>query len=264
MQAFLMDNQISQVAKILKKAENILFITGAGLSADSGLPTYRGVGGLYDDRHTDEGIPIEDALSGEMLERHPEITWKYLWQIGSACSGKKFNRGHEVIALIEKMKPGTWVMTQNIDGFHRAAGSKNLIEVHGNASELYCVECGFESSSEDFLSGYSSEIPMPPKCPKCKGMIRPNVVLFGEILPEKALKQIYSLETMRMDVVLSVGTSGSFPYISGPVFMARRAGIPTVEINPTDTALSDIVDFKIKAGAADTLDKIWKEIKLKE
>lgn len=255
-----MDNSISQVAKILKRAENILFITGAGLSADSGLPTYRGVGGLYDDKHTDDGIPIEEALSGEMLKRHPEITWKYLWQIGSSCSGKKFNRGHEVIAFIGKMKPGTWVLTQNIDGFHRAAGSKNLIEVHGNAFELYCVNCDFKSSSESFLSGYGSKIPLPPECPKCKGLIRPNVVLFGEMLPEKALKLIYKLETMRIDAVLSVGTSGVFPYISAPVYMARRSGVPTVEINPSDTGLSDIVDIKINAGAAETLDRIWKEM----
>lgn len=255
-----MGNTISQVAEILKKAERILFITGAGLSADSGLPTYRGVGGLYDDRHTDEGIPIEEALSGEMLERRPDITWKYLWQIGSACSGKIFNRGHEVISLMEKMKPGTWVLTQNIDGFHRAAGSKNLIEVHGNASELYCVNCNFKSTSEDFLAGYGAEIPLPPTCPKCKGLVRPNVVLFGEMLPGKALEQIYRLEAMRMDAVLSVGTSGVFPYISGPVYMARRAGVPTVEINPSGTGLSDIVDFKINAGAAETLDRIWKEI----
>jgi NAD-dependent deacetylase len=260
MQTFLMDNSISQVAMILKKAEKILFITGAGLSADSGLPTYRGVGGLYDDKHTDEGIPIEEALSGEMLERRPEITWKYLWQIGSACSGKKFNRGHEVIALIEEMKPGTWVLTQNIDGFHRTAGSKNLIEVHGNASELYCVNCNFETSSECFLSGYGSEIQLPPKCPECKGLIRPNVVLFGEMLPERALKQMSMLETMKIDAVLSVGTSVVFPYISRPVMIARQAGVPTVEINPSDTGLSDIVDFRIKAGAAETLNSIWNEI----
>ncbi|HCE45975.1 MAG TPA: NAD-dependent protein deacylase [Lentisphaeria bacterium] len=251
---------ITQVAEIFKKADRILFITGAGLSADSGLPTYRGIGGLYDDKHTDEGIPIEEALSGDMLKRHPEITWKYLWQIGSACSGKKFNRGHEVIALIEKMKSETWVLTQNIDGFHRDAGSKNLIEVHGNASELYCTKCSFKSSSQNFLSGYGTAIQIPPKCPECKGLIRPNVVLFGEMLPEKALKQIYEIETIRMDAVLSVGTSGVFPYISGPVIMARQAGVPTVEINPCDTGLSDMVDFKIKAGAAETLDRIWKEM----
>ncbi len=255
-----MDSIISKVAKIIEKSGNILFITGAGLSADSGLLTYRGIGGLYDDKHTDEGIPIEDALSGEMLAKHPEITWKYLWQIGSACKGAKFNRGHEVIALIEKIKPGTWVLTQNIDDFHRSAGSKNLIEVHENASELYCTKCRFRTTSEVFLAGYGTAVPLPPKCPECGGMIRPNVVLFGEMLPEKALQQIYRLESMKFDIVLSVGTSGVFPYISGPVILARQDGVPTVEINPCDTILSKMVDFKIKAGAAEALDGIWKEI----
>ncbi len=253
-----MDKTIAQVAEILKKADKILFITGAGLSADSGLPTYRGVGGLYDDKHTDDGIPIEEALSGEMLRRRPEITWKYLWQIGSACRGAKFNRGHEVISLIGKNKPGTWVLTQNIDGFHRAAGTRNLIEIHGNASELHCMKCGLKSTSDKLLAGYGHEVPLPPRCPKCDGIIRPDVVLFGEMLPEPALKQMYKLESAGMDVVLSIGTSGVFPYISGPVIMARQNGVPTVEINPCETGLSEIVDFKISGGAAESLDRIWK------
>ncbi len=255
-----MDKAISEAAKVLAKSERILFITGAGLSADSGLPTYRGIGGLYDDKHTDEGIPIEEALSGDMLKKRPEITWKYLWEIGKACRGRTFNRGHKVIALIEREKPGIWVMTQNIDGFHRAAGSKNLIEVHGNSSELYCMKCSFKASSEDFLSGFDKDIPLPPKCPECKGVIRPNVVLFGEYLPETALKKIYALESMKMDAVVSVGTSGVFPYISGPIMMAKHAGIPTIEINPGETGLSDIVDIKITMGAAKALDEIWRLI----
>ena len=99
------ENSIREIARLIEDAERILFVTGAGLSADSGLPTYRGIGGLYNEQHTEEGIPIEMALSGDMLRTRPEITWKYLLQVESACRGAGFNRAHRIIADIEKLKP---------------------------------------------------------------------------------------------------------------------------------------------------------------
>lgn len=252
-----MDSTLSAVADLLWKAEKILFITGAGLSADSGLPTYRGVGGLYEGQDTEEGIPIESALSGQMLSINPALTWKYLWQIGVACRGATFNRGHEVIAAIERWKPNTWVLTQNVDGLHRAAGSQHLIEVHGRASELYCIVCFFTTTAEELLAGYSQPISLPPRCPSCGGLIRPDAVLFGERLSEKTVAAMTYLSDTRMDLVFTVGTSGSFPYITQPVHTARVMGIPTVEINPCKTLLSEVVDYRIESTAADTLDKLW-------
>src|ERR1700759_4605688 len=110
---------IQQVARLVDDAHRILFLTGAGLSADSGMPTYRGVGGLYVDTKTDEGFPIEVALSGPMFRRSPELTWKYLWQIGSACVGARPNPAHEFMARLESEKSEVWVLTQNVDGLHR-------------------------------------------------------------------------------------------------------------------------------------------------
>jgi len=252
-----MTDLYKQVAKLLARSEHILFITGAGVSADSGLPTYRGIGGLYNDEHTEEGIPIETALSGEMLLSRPEITWKYLWQIGSACQGAIFNRGHEVIAQIESHKPDTWVLTQNIDGFHHDAGSRNLIEIHGRASELFCLRCDNNFTADELIAGYKGEVSLPPKCPHCDGLIRPKVVLFGETLPPDAL-QLYSNEaTVNRDLVVMIGTTGVFPYIAQPAIVAKARGIPTVEINPTETRLTPIVDHHIPESAGTALDSLW-------
>ncbi|MCP3981899.1 MAG: NAD-dependent protein deacylase [bacterium] len=247
---------LSAVARLLSAAERALFITGAGLSADSGLPTYRGIGGLYADADTDEGMPIEEALSGPMLATRPELTWKYLWQIGSAVAGGRFNRGHEVMAEIERARPETWVVTQNVDGFHLDAGSKNVVEIHGNAGELECTACRERSTAQELLAGYEGEVPLPPRCATCDGLIRPRVVLFGEMLPDEAVARL-GIALERRDLVLVVGTSALFPYISGPVMSARACGIPTVEINPARTELSDLVEHRLPMRAAEALERIW-------
>src|SRR5918911_4177898 len=126
------DRLIDQVVELLRRSRSLLFITGAGMSADSGLPTYRGVGGLYDAGETEEGFPIEAVLSGEMFRHRPGWTWKYLRQIERACRGATCNRGHVVIAEMERHFPRVWTLTQNVDGFHRAAGATNVIAIHGN------------------------------------------------------------------------------------------------------------------------------------
>ena len=157
---------IATVAQALRHAERILVITGAGLSADSGMPTYRGLGGLYNGR-TEEGLPIEAALSGPMLRRDPALCWKYLAELGKACLAARPNAGHEAIAELQKRKPECWVLTQNIDGFHRQAGSppERLIEIHGELAPLYCQSCGAESGGlEEHLHGQ-----LPPRCAACGG-----------------------------------------------------------------------------------------------
>ncbi len=240
----------------LRRARRVLFITGAGLSADSGLPTYRGVGGLYDNRTTEEAIPIEEVLSGGMLRRRPELTWRYLLEVERACRDARPNAGHEVIARVEAEKPDSWVLTQNVDGLHRAAGSRNLIEIHGRFSDLLCVEpgCTYRESVVDY-SGLSGV----PICPKCGGVVRPGVVLFGEPLPEAAVTALERELQRGFDLVFAIGTSALFPYITQPVLLARGAGIPTVEVNPGETELSRRVDFRLRCGAAAALSRVWEE-----
>lgn len=251
-------NDYAAVAQLLRDAGGILFITGAGLSVDSGLPTYRGIGGLYEAKSTDEGIPIEHALSGRMLEERPEITWKYLWQIGEVSRGARPNRGHEVIAEIEQAKPRTWVLTQNVDGLHRSAGSRNLIEVHGRAGELYCLACAARFEAGALFGDYAERPELPPRCPQCGGLVRPEVVLFGEWLGEATVAAMERLEQVPLDMIFTVGTSAVFPYIAGPVVRGRQLGIATVEINPVETQLSGVVEHRFTEGAAAALDKLWR------
>jgi NAD-dependent deacetylase len=241
-----------RVVSLLRNARSALFITGAGISADSGLPTYRGIGGLYNHDSTDDGIPIETALSGEMMAANPAITWKYIYQIEHCCRGASFNRGHQVIAEMEKAFNRVWVLTQNIDGFHHQAGSKNVIDIHGNIHDLKCTHCTYTSSVRDY-----SGLHIPPRCPKCSSVIRPDVVLFGELLPQDKYQLLKSQLDIGFDIVFSIGTTSVFPYISEPVFLARNQGKPAVEINPGITQVSKMVDIKIEAGAAQALDTIW-------
>src|SRR5574343_1955841 len=150
------DDTLDEIAACLAQARRVLFITGAGISADSGLPTYRGVGGLYDSAVTAEGLRIEEALSGEVFALHPEITWKYLIQIEESCRGALPNAAHRAIAQLERHLERVMVFTQNVDGLHRAAGSTDIVEIHGNLQELACTACDHEEVAGD-MSG--REIP---------------------------------------------------------------------------------------------------------
>jgi NAD-dependent deacetylase len=249
--------QIERVAQAIEQAERILIITGAGLSADSGLPTYRGLGGLYNG-HTAEGLPIEAALSGSMLQRDPALCWKYLAELGKACLGAEPNAGHFAIAELQRRKPECWLLTQNIDGYHRAAGSppQRLIEIHGELAPLYCQSCG---TVDPELAEHLNR-PLPPKCRRCDGVLRPPVVLFEEMLPEAAINSLYTELRSGFAVVLSIGTSSSFPYIVEPVLRTRQAGGFTAEINPTRTDLSDAVDVHLQGRALDVLPQLLRHI----
>ena len=124
-------------------ARRLLFITGAGMSADSGLPTYRGRDGLYRAQQTTpHGLSIEQALSGPMLKTRPEITWHYLLELEESTRGAAPNRGHRVIAEMDEYFDAVWILTQNVDGLHQRAGSKNVLDVHGNLHHLVCTLCG--------------------------------------------------------------------------------------------------------------------------
>lgn len=240
------------IAQRLRNARRVLFITGAGLSADSGLPTYRGLGGLYENAFTDEGYSIEEALSGEMMAARPEVTWKYLLEIERNCRGARPNLAHEVIAGLERIVPEVLVYTQNVDGLHTAAGSSDIIEIHGNLHDLHCTHCRFATRVETY-AGLSD----PPLCPKCFAPIRPAVVLFGEALPEVVVTRLEAAFTDDFDIVFSIGTSSIFPYIVQPVLWAQASGAATVEINPGETVLSPLVDFPIATGAAEAMGRIW-------
>lgn len=243
---------------LIRRSESILFVTGAGISADSGLPTYRGVGGLYDGQVTEDGVSIEQALSAGMFRLRPELTIKYLLQIGNAVAAHTFNTAHSVIAALEKTKPRVWVLTQNIDGYHLAAGSRNVIEIHGSMWRIRCDHCGFFQPVGEF-----AEMTTLPECPPCRRPMRPDVVLFDEMLPNAALARLDSQLGAGFELVVSVGTSSQFGYIVHPIMMAIRHGIPTIEINPAEsTNLSAKVDLHIQMGAAMAFGEIARSLQL--
>jgi NAD-dependent deacetylase len=242
---------VELAADILRGATRVLFITGAGISADSGLPTYRGIGGLYEDSATEDGVPIEVALSGRMLATDPALCWKHIGRIEEACRGAKHNAAHAFVAEFERRSPETWVLTQNVDGFHRDAGTKNLIEIHGNVHELFCTAkngCGWSTTVPDYTA-----LTLPPRCPACSALVRPAVVLFGEMLPDSAVHALQREAMRGFDAVVSIGTTSVFPYIAGPVVVAAKTGIPTIEINPGESEVSGLVAVRLRAGAAAAL-----------
>lgn len=247
-----MSSPLLQTARWLKRSERVLIITGAGISADSGLPTYRGIGGLYSNSQPEEGLPIETLLSGHMMKTRPELCWKYIGQIESACRGALPNTAHKVITLLQGTLPEVWVLTQNVDNLHHLAGNQNVIEIHGNLTKLYCTSC----NTRQTLPTYAN-LTLPPQCPQCSGLIRPEVVLFGEALPPVALNTLERQLTLGFDLVLSVGTSSGFPYIAAPVLGAHSRGIPTVEINPDSTEISALVTLRIQTTAADAFKELW-------
>jgi NAD-dependent deacetylase len=246
-----------QTAAALRHAQRILIITGAGLSADSGLPTYRGVGGLYNGK-TSDGLPIEMALSGPMLRRDPALCWKYIAELSKACLGAQPNAAHYAIAQLQRIKPECWVLTQNVDGYHRAAGSppERLIEIHGQLAPLFCQSCG---AVDPELSEHLQR-PLPPLCKQCHGVLRPPVVLFEEMLPERALEILYEEMAKGFDAVLSIGTTASFPYIYEPVLRTRVSGGFTAEINPTPTDRSAAMDVFLGCRALEVMEELVSHI----
>jgi NAD-dependent deacetylase len=220
-------------------------ITGAGVSAESGIPTYRGSGGIYDD--PEEGDRTVEALSGPTLRRDPRRTWRAVATLARQAGAARPNPAHHALAAIEAKLERFVLLTQNVDNLHHAAGSRNVIDIHGDVYATRCLSCGREDRLEpDVLAGLDA----PPRCPRCDGICRPNAVLFGEPLPLDKIARIHDeFDRRTPDLVLAAGTSALFPYITEPVYVARGRGKLTVEINPERTLLTGVVDFSVRGPA---------------
>jgi NAD-dependent deacetylase len=233
----------------LRRARRVLVITGAGMSADSGVPTYRGFGGLYNGEKTEDGVAIEVALSGPMLRSKPALCWKYLGEIERGARGRQPHAGHYALTRLATLFESFTVLTQNVDDFHRSTGQADVIEMHGNLYALSCMSCAYETHVSDY-----DGMAIPPICPDCGGVIRPGVVLFGESLPRAAVLRLEQVLSDGVDIVVSIGTTSVFPYIAGPVISAARSGRPTAEINPGTSEVSHLVRHRIRACAAPVLE----------
>jgi NAD-dependent deacetylase len=251
METVLLEAQAAEVAQRLVGTRRILFITGAGLSAEAGLPTYRGVGGLYADANTEHGMPIERALSGPMFEKQPAITWQHIARIEQAVRGSQPSAAHKLIAALEH-KYEVVVLTQNVDSLHRLAGSSQVIDIHGDCRELLCTRCAYRETRDSYAG-----LSIPPACPKCRAMLRPDVVLFEEMLPPDKLDRLRRELQRGFDAYFSVGTSSLFPYIAQPMLDAARRQRITVEINPEITPVSAAVAYRFACGAGRALSALF-------
>jgi NAD-dependent deacetylase len=240
----------------LASVRSVGAITGAGVSSESGIPTYRGKGGLYDD--PDEGDRTVEALSGPTLLDDPDRTWRTVAELARRAGAAEPNDAHRALARIEERVERFVLLTQNVDGLHQLAGSRNVIDIHGNVFATRCMACGvggrLDPSSLELLDE-------SPRCGRCGGILRPDAVLFGEMLPGDKIARIRSeLIDDPPDMVIVAGTSALFPYITDPVVVAIRAGKLTVEVNPEPTLLTGEVDFALAGPAGSYLPAIARAI----
>jgi len=241
------DDKIREVAQRISRAGSVCVMTGAGISAESGIPTFRGPGGLWGKHRA------QDLATPEAFARDPELVWRfYLWRRGLLGSCKP-NPAHHAIAELEQRVPNLDLITQNIDGLHIRAGSSNVTELHGAIWRDDCTQCSHsERFDERRLDDPSAEKPdceSIPHCDRCGAMMRPGVVWFGETLPPAALDEV-DKALARCDFVLVVGTSGVVQPAASFVEIASRGGAYAVEVNVEETPLSSIVDTVLlgKAG----------------
>lgn len=242
---------VDAVGVLLSQARSALFITGPGVSIDSGLAMYRGIPGLVRNK-PDDGRLFETALSVETLRRKPEMTWKYLLRMEEGIRAVKPNRAHVVLFEIANKLERTTIMTVNVDRLHQRAGSKDVIEMHGALFDLLCSRCELSTRHDSF-----DALDIPPKCPTCGETLRPDMPLFGEILPSDPFTRLQAELDVGFDMVFSIGIGTMFPYLARPLLVARSEGIPTIEIGAARTEVSDVVDFRFKDTPSKVLGAIW-------
>ena len=234
----------------LQSVNSVGVITGAGVSVESGIQPYRGAGGIYDD--PEEGDRTVRAMTGSTLMRDPDLTWRTMAKIRRF--DVKPNLGHEAIARMERAVPQFSLLTQNVDGLHCMAGSVKLIEIHGNARYARCMQCD-ERVSLDVDRFHL--ISTAPVCDGCGGIMRPDVVLFGEQLPAESLtRMLEGFHYQSPDLLIAAGTSGGFDYIVDPMRHGRSRGVITVEVNPEETAVSAHCEFCLRGLASTWLNEI--------
>lgn len=226
----------------LSEAKKIVFFTGAGISAESGIPTFRGKDGIWNK------LKPEELANFNAFMRNPQMVWEWYNHRKKIINEAKPNAGHLAIAEMQNLFDEVTVVTQNIDNLHRRACSKNIFELHGNIERNYCINCHtFYNEGLDFSNGV-------PKC-KCGGLIRPDVVWFGEFLPQDEFEG-GEKAAISSDIFFVVGTSAVVYPAAGLVVAAKRAGSFIVEINITETEVSSICNESFFGEAGKVLPEI--------
>jgi NAD-dependent deacetylase len=228
------------LVQLLTQVKRLLVLTGAGISVESGIPTFRGPEGLW------RTFRPGELATPQAFHRDPHLVWEwYDWRRGKIAQARP-NPGHEALVRLEAGIPDFILLTQNVDGLHRLAGSRRLLEIHGSIWEVRCLSCG--QVRED------RRVPMPilPHCENCGGLLRPNVVWFGESLNPDILRQAEAALT-QCQVVLVVGTSAVVQPAASFALWARQSGAKVLEINPDPTPLSAHCDFLLTGKSGEIL-----------
>jgi len=236
----------SELVNFLKKSSRIAVLTGAGVSQESGLKTFR-------DEQTGLWAQYrpEDLATPEAFVRNPKLVWDwYAWRRKSAKEALP-NAGHYALAAMEKKVSAFTLVTQNVDGLHRMAGSKNILELHGNIARVRCSECGM------FVEDWTDDSDSVPRCGLCNGFLRPDVVWFGESLPQVELQKA-AAATGDCQVFFSIGTSGVVQPAASLARAARSHGAVVIEINADPTPLTSSVDFAFHGKSGEILPNLVK------
>ncbi|ALV63065.1 NAD-dependent protein deacetylase of SIR2 family [Thermococcus sp. 2319x1] len=246
---------MEEAAKLIAHSRFLIAFTGAGISAESGIPTFRDKNGLW------EKYRVEEVATPEAFRRNPRLVWEFYRMRMKLMKGAKPNRGHLALAELERMGLLKAVITQNIDNLHREAGNKNVVELHGNIYRVKCTSCAYRENllESEKLEEFLEEEGLL-KCPKCGSLLRPDVVWFGEPLPQEALQKAFKLAE-RADVCLVIGTSGQvFPAAYVPYIVKENGGY-VIEINPKESGITPIADIFLKGPAGEIMEHLLAKVK---
>jgi NAD-dependent deacetylase len=241
----MMDFFSKELLQIVKHAKKVAVLTGAGISAESGIPTFRGNDGYW------KNYRAEDLATPEAFRKDPKLVWEWYEMRRGVCANAKPNPAHETIVSMEDYYENFFLITQNVDGLHRRAGNTKIVAIHGDIFTSRCTKCGDIS---ELL-----EIPLtelPPTCKNCKSLLRPNIVWFGESYFPGVLEGCYSYLS-NCDLIFIIGTSGQ---VSAPMQLALYAiqnGAISIEINPEESTITSKVRFYLKGKAGEILPKMW-------
>ncbi|MEM9997890.1 MAG: NAD-dependent deacylase [Bacteroidota bacterium] len=227
----------------LARAQRVAILTGAGISAESGVPTFRDADGLWQKFRPEELANVRAFL------RNPELVQGWYAHRGDIIREVAPNPGHYALAELERMKPHVHLATQNVDVLHLQAGSTNVAELHGNLRRIYCIDCETPADEHDLVV---IEEGQTARCTACGGLLRPDVVWFGEMLPHDAYAAAY-LAARQAEVYLSVGTSGAVYPAAGLPIEAKRNGAYVAEINIQPSEIASQLDETVLGKAGEVL-----------
>jgi NAD-dependent deacetylase len=243
-----LEDRYDRAAALLRQAKRVAVLTGAGVSAESGVPTFRGGGGLW------EGHPVEEVATPEGFRADPPMVWRFYNMRRAALTQVAPNPGHRaLVALEERLGDQFTLITQNVDGLHVAAGSRRVLEVHGRLSRVRCTSC-------DYIKDRPGEaLADLPECPECRGLLRPDVVWFNEMLPHRVWREA-CLAAERCDCFLVVGTSAVVYPAAGLVRTARTMGASVVEFNLEETPASAAAHVSLLGPSGRTLPEVVRRL----